>query len=675
MPPPDSVDGNPVLTAPSFPGRSSRLAPPTVADLEHPWLGLESFGEETGAYFFGRAAEVAEIHLRLRNQPLLVVFGQSGFGKTSILSAGLIPRLRREGHRPAIHRLSYGPDDPNPVDQLLSHLSVPDAIRAVPFALPDDAASRLWLHLHRNVPWPGVTHLVLDQFEEVFTVDTQRPGAVEDVREALGILIRGAVPEPIARCLETEETFSDYFDSDSQPVWVILAVRADYVYALNRWQRHLPQLGQNSFELRALRGSAALDAVYKPGLLRTCKREENGTLVDADTGLPPIVSEDTARRIVRRVAEKKEDVPFEEIEATPSILSLLCRELNERRYRQPTAAFNAPSAEIVYDEETTNLDPILETFYERCVADRPAAVRISIEEDLVSRSGVRLQNDERSIIDVFANGREIPGDEKGRHALGYDSDRAAATDCLRELVKLRLLTPAAGGENPRYELSHDLLCSVVHKRRMARQERLEKERLKTLLSLKNNPAAGLAHGYYGNFVRPVVTALLSQDVTIKDQDPGVASIPEGRPIDNAAKESRSALKLFVIIPASFAIGESLTKTKIALKHVTLRSSLANRSFYVDALSSGGNYQLVDISSGVSGIKLWAHRQSSEGRLDPESDEALQIESDALETFESVLNWWIEDPANNPEFSQRVKVFRATSNIPTAEELAKTLDIQ
>ena len=158
-----------------------------MADLEHPWLGLESFGEETGVYFFGRAAEVAEIHLRLRNQPLLVVFGQSGFGKTSILSAGLIPRLRREGHRPAIHRLSYGPDDLNPVDQLLSHLSVPDAIRAVPFALPDDAASRLWLHLHRNVPWSGVTHLVLDQFEEVFTVDTQRPGAVEDVREALGI--------------------------------------------------------------------------------------------------------------------------------------------------------------------------------------------------------------------------------------------------------------------------------------------------------------------------------------------------------------------------------------------------------------------------------------------------------------------------------------------------------
>ena len=54
------------------------------------------------------------------------------------------------------------------------------------------------------------------------------------------------------------------------PVRVILALRDDYVYALNRWKRHLPALGQNNFELRALRGPAAFDAVFKPGELR-CK--------------------------------------------------------------------------------------------------------------------------------------------------------------------------------------------------------------------------------------------------------------------------------------------------------------------------------------------------------------------------------------------------------------------
>ena len=318
MPLPDSDDGIAVAKVHSLEEQASRAAPLPVADLEHPWLGLESFREETRTYFFGRDAEIAELHLRLRRQPLLVVYGRSGFGKTSILSAGLVPRLRREGQRAAMHRLSYGQKDPSPHDQLLFHLGVRAANRAVPFPLPNDAASRLWVQIHRKLPWSGVTHLILDQFEEVFIAETQRPETVEEVREALGILIQGVVPSPIVRCLAAEETFFDYFDPDSQPVRIILALRDDYVYALNRWRRHLPQLGQNYFELHALRGPAAFDAVFEPGCLRAHKREENGTLVDADTGLPPIISEATARRIVRFVAEKKENVPLEEIEGCPT---------------------------------------------------------------------------------------------------------------------------------------------------------------------------------------------------------------------------------------------------------------------------------------------------------------------------------------------------------------------
>jgi hypothetical protein len=93
---------------------SPSAEPSRLADLEHPWVGPESFREETRDYFFGREAEIAELYLRMRSQPLLVLYGRSGFAKTSVLSAGVIPRLRREGHRAAIHRLSYGQEDPSP---------------------------------------------------------------------------------------------------------------------------------------------------------------------------------------------------------------------------------------------------------------------------------------------------------------------------------------------------------------------------------------------------------------------------------------------------------------------------------------------------------------------------------------------------------------------------------
>jgi hypothetical protein len=186
---------------------SPAAQPSRLADLEHPWIGLESFREDTRDYFFGRDAEITEVCLRLRNQPLLVLYGRSGFGKTSLLSAGVIPRLRKTRHRAVIYRLNYGPDSPGALDQLLVQLGGRDVLYTLPFALPEDAASRFWLHLHRKLPWTGVTHLILDQFEEVFTVGSQWSRTEEQVREALSILIQGAIPESVARCLAAEETF------------------------------------------------------------------------------------------------------------------------------------------------------------------------------------------------------------------------------------------------------------------------------------------------------------------------------------------------------------------------------------------------------------------------------------------------------------------------------------
>jgi hypothetical protein len=88
-------------------------------------------------------------------------------------------------------------------------------------------------------------------------------------------------------------------------VRIVLSLRSDYVYALNRWRRHLPALGQNSFELRALRGPAAFDAVFKPGELRCQYQGEVNEQNRVDTGLSPIITQETAQRIVRFVAEKE----------------------------------------------------------------------------------------------------------------------------------------------------------------------------------------------------------------------------------------------------------------------------------------------------------------------------------------------------------------------------------
>jgi hypothetical protein len=90
----------------------------TDVDPQRPWLGLDSFSESTRGFFHGREDEIAELARRVQRKPLTVLFGQSGLGKTSILRAGLVPRLRPEGYCPVYLRVDHGPQAPPPAEQL-----------------------------------------------------------------------------------------------------------------------------------------------------------------------------------------------------------------------------------------------------------------------------------------------------------------------------------------------------------------------------------------------------------------------------------------------------------------------------------------------------------------------------------------------------------------------------
>ncbi|WNG41896.1 SUMF1/EgtB/PvdO family nonheme iron enzyme [Archangium violaceum] len=60
---------------------------------EHPYPGLHTFTARERATFFGRDAEVRSVLDRLRAEPLVVVAGDSGTGKSSLCRAGVVPRV------------------------------------------------------------------------------------------------------------------------------------------------------------------------------------------------------------------------------------------------------------------------------------------------------------------------------------------------------------------------------------------------------------------------------------------------------------------------------------------------------------------------------------------------------------------------------------------------------
>jgi hypothetical protein len=81
----------------------------TAADIEReaicPYRGLDAFREEDSAFFFGRGSAddpespIGELLRKVREHPFVMVVGQSGSGKSSLIYAGLVPALRRERDR------------------------------------------------------------------------------------------------------------------------------------------------------------------------------------------------------------------------------------------------------------------------------------------------------------------------------------------------------------------------------------------------------------------------------------------------------------------------------------------------------------------------------------------------------------------------------------------------
>jgi tetratricopeptide (TPR) repeat protein len=404
-----------------------------AVDAEHPWLGLASFSEETRGYFYGREEEVAELCRRVQRKQLTILFGQSGLGKTSILRAGIVPRLRPEGYCPVYVRIDYSPDSPVPTEQIKQ--AIFRATQAAgAWTQPGTAVSgeSLWEFLHhrddvlRDASGKAlIPLLIFDQFEELFTLaqsdDFGRQRAAQFI-EDLSDLVENRAPKALEAKMDQDESAVEGFDFTRSDYRILIALREDYLAHLEGLKGSMPSISQNRMRLARMTGAQALSAVVKPG----------GRLV----------SEEVAGSIVRFVAGGAELV---NAEVEPALLSLICRELNNARIAQGRS-------EISADLLAGSRDNILTEFYERALADQPAGVRQFVEDNLLTESGHRESLAEERV-------------RKGLAAAG------APPDALATLVNRRLLRIEERLDVRRVELTHDVLTGVVKGSRDVRLER------------------------------------------------------------------------------------------------------------------------------------------------------------------------------------------------------------
>ncbi|UNU19868.1 hypothetical protein D0A34_14180 [Microcoleus vaginatus PCC 9802] len=78
------------------PGHALNLPPaPPLDESKNPYRGLLAFEEEHSKLFFGRSELIEKLQNFVKTHPLTVILGASGSGKSSLVKAGLIPKLKK----------------------------------------------------------------------------------------------------------------------------------------------------------------------------------------------------------------------------------------------------------------------------------------------------------------------------------------------------------------------------------------------------------------------------------------------------------------------------------------------------------------------------------------------------------------------------------------------------
>ena len=450
-----------------------------------PFVGLAPYGEQDAEWFFGREREVELIVANLRAARLTLLYGSSGVGKSSVLLAGALPRLRaiQDADREDAHALAARggaalaerPSLAVAIVRDWGEVPLPRLAAAIHAAVVDATGN------HEIEPWDGeepfadrlreyarevrTILVVLDQFEEYFMYhpDEDGPGT-----------LAGELPELL--------------DDIDLRVNFLLGMREDALFRLDRFKGRIPDLFGNYLRLDYLERDAARGAIKKP------VDHYNATV---RAGRPPVEVDDT---VVEEVLDG----------------------VRAGRLALHGSADRSPGAAAGTRVETPYLQLVMRQLWAAGTAggghevtlrtlERLGGAGAIVSNHLGQAMGQLSESDQAVAADVFRY-LVTPSRTKIAHAaedLAGFSGRPLedVARVLRDLANsdrrvLRAVPGTSKGDPVRYELYHDVLAEAVHEwasrnqeRRSvlrARRERLRRWRRRGLIGFAWLVCAGLA---------------------------------------------------------------------------------------------------------------------------------------------------------------------------------------
>lgn len=412
--------------------------------------GVRPFETADKDLFFGRERDVQELSVLIALEKMVVLFGKSGYGKSSLINAGIIPHLVAQSASdeiswmPITLRLGSYIDgvSPAPIDNLLARLyekSPASAEAGFMSRLPQNPM--LWhAFKQRQISHPSRFLLVFDQFEEFFTY----PLVQQDTFKAeLAELLYVDLPQQVREAAISLYKSDRQLLSEPLDIRAIFVIRADRLSQLDTLKDRLPAILHKRYELKALSEQQAREAIEKPA-------QQTGDFASPPFGYSP----EALRLMVQKLGENKSGEQRSGIEAFQ--LQILCE------YLEGEVLAGHIRGTVKPPHFADKINAIYEGYYQRLLDKLPEqtsrAAHTLIGESLIFEDGQtgesrRLSVDADVLVQRYAH-------------LGISHE---ALQQLENAFLLRREANSMGGFS--YELSHDTLLAPILKLKAERRAR------------------------------------------------------------------------------------------------------------------------------------------------------------------------------------------------------------
>jgi hypothetical protein len=219
-----------------LPAAGRRRGPVTELVIpERPYKLLDFYDAADASIFFGREQEQIQLTALIHAHRLVVLYGASGVGKTSLLLAGIVPALEAAAD---LYEILFVRtlEDPQAMIRHTIQRRLPEV------DLPEDGPLDLFM-AEAIRHWGRTLVIVFDQFEEFF--ERFNPGLREQFIAELGRL----------------------YEARDIPLKLVFSLREDWLAAMGEVEQRIPGVFQTRLRLLPLTRQNARQAITRPAEL------------------------------------------------------------------------------------------------------------------------------------------------------------------------------------------------------------------------------------------------------------------------------------------------------------------------------------------------------------------------------------------------------------------------